>query len=89
VQSRTRLSALLFTALAATFVAVGSAAAQSRENYTEARFNALQAENALVLVEAWACFWRRDWCRGGCSPGGARGIGGGDAADLGVHAVAF
>jgi len=57
MRSRTRLSAFLFTALAAAFLVASSAAAQSKEDFTEARFKALQAEDALILVDIWA-----DWC---------------------------
>ena len=57
MKSNTHLSALVFTALAATFLSTGAVAAQGKENFTEARFKELQAENALILVDVWA-----DWC---------------------------
>lgn len=50
-------SATLFSALVATFLVAGAASAQSHEDFTQARFEALQAEDALILVDIWA-----DWC---------------------------
>jgi thioredoxin 1 len=38
-------------------VLAGTAAAQQKEAFSQERFEALQAENALVLVDVWA-----EWC---------------------------
>ena len=52
-----RLTKTLATVFAALVLTVGSLAAQHKEAFTEARFEALQAEGALVLVSVHA-----DWC---------------------------
>ena len=57
MNSRTRSFSLLLATLATALLSAGSAAAQSKEDFTEARFKALQAEDALILVDIWA-----DWC---------------------------
>ena len=48
--STPRLTRTLATAFAALLLLAGSLTAQGKEAFTEARFEALQAEGALVLV---------------------------------------
>ena len=52
-----RLTKTLTTIFAALLLFAGSLTAQGKEAFTEARFEALQAEGALVLVNVHA-----DWC---------------------------
>lgn len=52
-----RLTKTLATVFAALLIFVGSLSAQGKEAFTEARFEALQAEGALILVSVHA-----DWC---------------------------
>ena len=54
---RTRLTKTLGIAIAALLLTAVPLAAQSKEAFTEARFAALQAEGALILVNVHA-----DWC---------------------------
>ena len=54
---RPRLTKTLSTAFAALLLTVGALSAQGKEAFTEARFEALQSEGALVLVNVHA-----DWC---------------------------
>ena len=52
-----RLTKTLATVFAVLLLTAGPLAAQGKEAFTEARFEALQAEGALVLVSVHA-----DWC---------------------------
>ena len=52
-----RLSRTLSTAFAALLLTIGSLAAQEKEAFSEERFQALQAEDALILIDVYA-----DWC---------------------------
>lgn len=54
---RTVLSGTLTTAYLALALGACAASAQQTEPFTEARFRALQAEGALVLIDVFA-----DWC---------------------------
>jgi len=51
------LRPLALFGLLAFVLAAGSASAQSHEPFTQARFDALQAQGALVLVDVYA-----EWC---------------------------
>lgn len=50
-------STIALSVLAVALLAASSASAQSKEAFTQDRFEALQAQGALVLVDVWA-----DWC---------------------------
>ncbi|MEX2468069.1 MAG: thioredoxin family protein [Gemmatimonadota bacterium] len=52
-----RLPTVLAFALLALALSSSAAAAQSKEAFTQERFEALQAENALILIDVFA-----DWC---------------------------
>lgn len=52
-----RRSVLVLTALVAGVLSAAPAAAQAKEPFTQARFEALQAKGALVLIDVFA-----DWC---------------------------
>jgi len=52
-----RLSRTLSTAFAALLLTIGSLSAQEKEPFSEGRFHALQAEDALILIDVYA-----DWC---------------------------
>jgi len=52
-----RRSVLVLTALVAGVLSAAPAAAQAEEPFTQARFEALQAQGALVLIDVFA-----DWC---------------------------
>jgi len=47
----------LTTTFAAMLLTIGSLAAQEKEAFSEERFKALQAEDALILIDVYA-----DWC---------------------------
>ena len=53
----TRLPTMLSAAFLAAVLSASSLAAQSKEAFTQERFQALQAENALILIDVFA-----DWC---------------------------
>jgi len=55
--ARPRIFRTLSTALAALLLTVGSLSAQDKEPFSEERFQALQAEEALILIDVYA-----DWC---------------------------
>lgn len=57
MKSLVRRSTLVLTALVASVLSAGSAAAQAKEPFTQARFEALQAKGTLVLIDVFA-----DWC---------------------------
>lgn len=57
MNSSTRLPTMLGAAVLAAVLSASSLAAQSKESFTQERFRALQAENALILIDVFA-----DWC---------------------------
>jgi thiol-disulfide isomerase/thioredoxin len=52
-----KTSRILSTALAALLLSFGSLAAQEKETFSEERFKALQAEDAVILIDVYA-----NWC---------------------------
>jgi len=52
-----RFTRTLSTAFAALLLTIGLLAAQEKEPFSEDRFHALQAEDALILIDVYA-----DWC---------------------------
>ena len=55
--ARPRVSRTLSTAFVALLLTFGSLSAQDKESFSEERFQALQAEDALILIDVFA-----DWC---------------------------
>ncbi|MEX2471816.1 MAG: hypothetical protein WEA34_06535 [Gemmatimonadota bacterium] len=55
--SATRLATAFTLGMSALLIAYAPATAQSKEAFTQERFESLQAEGALILIDVFA-----DWC---------------------------